>query len=242
MKELLSNIENLETNNLMKEKHDIDPNKRIEIKSNYEVNRKDEIDPNKRITIKTLENTNSKITEVEYTQEQLFTNHYDRISATRKKSERGFWTGERGESKYIPTDIPKNKNLNELLKSKGVDGIEYKNGCVDFSKVAELSIQIPDMTDIRYKSQPNGKPGNFGQALIAVAEKWNSTEKDGRTDWTYLDVQKWSRANKLVIHERYDFKTCDFIKKEIHSFFKHSGGVAEYIAKTNINNNGGFDE
>lgn len=242
MKELLSNGENFESKNLMKENQVIDPNKRIEIKSNYDVNSKDEVDPNKRITLKTMDNMNPKITEVENKLVQLFTNYYDRINATRKKSERGFWTGERGESKYIPTDIPKNKNLIEILKSKGVDGIEYKNGCVDFSKVAELSIQIPDMTDIRYKAQPNGKPGNFGQALITVAEKWNSIEKDGRTDWTYLDVQKWSRANKLVIHERYDLNTCDFIKKEIHSFFKHSGGVAEYLAKINKNNNGGFDE
>lgn len=242
MKEMFSNSESLESKKLMNEKYDIDPNKRIDIKSNYEINRKDEIDPNKRITLKTLENNNPKITEVEQKQDKLFTDYYDRISATRKKSERGFWTGERGESKYIPTDIPKNQNLIELLKSKGVDGIEYKNGCVDFSKVAELSIKIPDMTDIRYKAQPNGKPGNFGQALIAVAEKWNSVEKDGRTNWTYLDVQKWSRENKLVIHERYDLNTCDFIKKEIHSFFKHSGGVAEYNAKFNIHNNGGFDE
>lgn len=240
MKELLSNSENLESKNLMKEKHDIDPNKRIEIKTNYEVNRKDEIDPNKRITIKTVENTNPKITEVK--QEQLYTDYNDRISDTRKKSEKGFWTGERGESKYIPTDIPKNKNLIEILRAKGVDGIEYKNGCVDFSTVAEETVQIPDMTDVRYKAQINGNVGNFGQALIAVAKKWNNLEKDGRTDWTPKEIEKWSKENKLVIHERYDLKTCDFIKKEIHSFFKHSGGVAEYNAKLNINNQGGFDE
>ncbi len=241
MKELL-NINNIETKNLMNDKYVIDPNKRIDIAKDYEINRNDELDPNKRIKIQIVENDKSNISETEQKQELLFTDYDDRIKATRKDTERGYWTGKRGESKYIPTDIPKNKNLIELLESKGVDGIEYKNGCVDFAKVAELSIKIPDMTDIRYKAQPNGKPGNFGQALIAVAEKWNSVEKDGRTNWTYLDVQKWSRANKLVIHERYDLTTCDFIKKEIHSFFKHSGGVAEYNAKLYINNNGGFDE
>ena len=50
------------------------------------------------------------------------------------------WQGEKGNSKRIPLDSQ--SELSSALATAGVDGIEYKNGDVDFSPVSKFEISF----------------------------------------------------------------------------------------------------
>ena len=84
---------------------------------------------------------------------------------------------------------------------------------------------------------------NRGQANAALAKKWNSEgflQDDGRK-WTADAVGKWATANRLQFHECSNMKTCQYVREEIHGFFKHFGGVAECKALNALMTGGGFD-
>lgn len=159
----------------------------------------------------------------------------DRINRTPKEvSDRGVWTGERGESKYIPTD----KEILEILAKYGLDGIEYHDGIPDFSGCSESTVTIDNMSETRY-----GKGGNFEQCDQKCAEQWNKEGRDGKTDWTARDVANWRKENGYTWHERNDMKTCDLIPTKINDYFGHLGGVGECIRRDKENSkDGGFDE
>lgn len=159
----------------------------------------------------------------------------ERIDRTpSEQSDRGEWTGERGESTYIPSD----EQMKELLQKYGMEGIEYKDGIPDFSQCSECTVEIDNMTENRY-----GKDGNFAQCDEKCAEQWNKEGRDGKTDWTARDVQKWRSDNGYSWHERNDMKTCDLIPTEVNDYFGHLGGVAECKKRDTAQNIGGdFDE
>lgn len=159
----------------------------------------------------------------------------ERIEQTPKGDEgRGEWTGERGESKYVPTD----EERKEILAEYGVDGIEYRDGIPDFSEIAEATVEIENMSEHRHTT-PDGQPGNFEQADQKCAEQWNKEGKDGKTDWTARDVANWRRENGYCWHERNDMKTCDLVTNK-HHYFGHFGGVGE--CKRVKAKESGFDE
>lgn len=163
-------------------------------------------------------------------------------------SKKGHWEGERGNSKFIP-----NENTESGLKAKeklaeyGQDGIRFKNGEPDFSKCAEATVRIDDMTQNRDNyigTDGTKKLGNFTQADIKCSEKWNMEAKDGKSDWTARDVKNWRSENNCTWHERCDTKTMDLISRDIHDtkdpVFLHSGGVSECKVRDNVG--GEFDE
>jgi NAD+--asparagine ADP-ribosyltransferase len=153
----------------------------------------------------------------------------ERIKKTpTENSDRGEWTGKRGESKYIPSD----EEIKTELAKHGLDGIEYRNGIPDFSEVAEATVEIENMSDDR--------DSNFKQCDQKCAEQWSEEGKDGKTDWTARDVRNWRRDNGYSWHERNDMKTCDLILPKINVYFGHLGGVAE--CKKAKSRGGGFDE
>ena len=157
----------------------------------------------------------------------------ERIDRTpRENSDRGEWTGERGESVFIPSD----EEMQKLLAQFGLDGIEYKDGIPDFSKCSACTVEIDNMSENRY-----GKDGNFAQCDSKCAEQWNKEGRDGKTDWTARDVKEWREANGYSWHERNDMKTCDLIPTEINDYFGHLGGVAE-CKKCNADQYGGGDD
>ena len=142
----------------------------------------------------------------------------DRWKHTPKEGDRGTWTGERGESVFIPSD----PEIKAILKKYGLDGIPYKDGVPDFSKVAIATVEIDNMTE-----QREGEGGNFEQADKTLADKWNAEGKDGKTDWTASDVRAWRKENGYTWHERNDMKTMDLVPTKIHQYFSHFGGVGE---------------
>jgi hypothetical protein len=140
----------------------------------------------------------------------------------KETSDRGEWTGERGESKYIPSD----EEIKAILAEHDLDGIEYQDGIPDFSEVAEATVEIDNMSENRHNT-PDGQAGNFEQCDQKCAEQWNKEGKDGKTDWTARDVADWRREIGYSWHERNDMKTCDLVPTAINDYFGHLGGVGE---------------
>ena len=162
--------------------------------------------------------------------ENYYSTYEERIKQTpREDSERGWYEGDRGESKFIPTD----KEISEILEKYGLDGIVYKDGIPDFSEVSESTVEIDNMTDNR--------ADNFSQCDEKCAEQWNKEGKFGKSDWTARDVANWRKENGYSWHERNDMKTCDLVPTKINDYFGHLGGVSECKKRDSENNAGGSD-
>lgn len=100
----------------------------------------------------------------------------------------------------------------------GQSFVEYRKGVIDLAPFSLASVTI-DMDANRLS--------NFAQARTALKEKWNAEGKDGRDDWTEADIKKWANDNNLTIHECCDMRTCQFVPREIHQTFHHTGGFCE---------------
>lgn len=151
----------------------------------------------------------------------------------------GKWSGDRGESMFVPTD----NRLRELLQSKGVEGINYKDAIPDFDPIAEAKVTIQGMSQHRLSQiGENGERivGNYEKADIECAKAWNLEQRDGKEDWTNKDVKKWRVANGYTWHEDNDMKTCCLVPTEVHDVCRHLGGVSEI--KNILNQIGGFDD
>lgn len=159
----------------------------------------------------------------------FYTSYEARLDRVPKDPDKGFWSGDLGESKYVPS----NPELKALLKTYGLNGIEY-HGCEpDFSKVSVVSIKIDGMSEDRLRN-------NFPQADERCADLWNEQNHDGRSDWTASEVKQWRQDNGYSWHERADCETMDLVPRDINASFTHSGGVAE--CKARDGKTGGFDD
>ncbi len=151
----------------------------------------------------------------------------------------GKWSGDRGESMFVPTD----DRLRELLQSKGVEGINYKDAIPDFGPIAEAKVTIQGMSQHRLSQMgENGERivGNYEKADIECAKAWNLEQRDGKDGWTHQDVKNWREANGCTWHEDNDMKTCCLVPTEVHDVCRHLGGVSEI--KNILNQIGGFDD
>lgn len=138
-----------------------------------------------------------------------------------------YFEGYRGESKCKPNlETEQGRQAARELEKYGQDGINYKDGRPDFSPVSEASVTIDNMSEHRL-----GPGKNFAQAKDKLAEQWNRTKREGRSNWTAREVEDWCKASNFTIHERADMKTCDFVNADIHKTFSHCGGVAECKAR-----------
>lgn len=163
--------------------------------------------------------------------DEYYSTYKERLDRTPNEAgDKGEWTGQRGESIFIPND----ENMKQLLEEFGLEGIAYTDGIPDFSEVSECTVEIDNMSDNRYD--------NFKQCDQKCADKWNDEAKDGKTDWTARDVQKWREENGYTWHERNDMKTCDLVPTEVNQYFTHLGGVSECKKRDAENIGGDFDE
>lgn len=147
-----------------------------------------------------------------YNNRGYYSTHEERISKTPK--ENGEWTGERGESKFISYS----DEVKEYLDAANIDGVDYKNGCPDFSPYSKGEVHIPNMSSERYSTM--GNKGNFEQADAALAKLRGN-------GCTPRDVANWRKANGYTWHECNDMKTCQKVPSVINKVFRHLGGVSE---------------
>lgn len=151
----------------------------------------------------------------------------------------GKWSGDRGESMFIPTA----DRIREILQSKGVEGINYKDAIPDFGPIAEAKVIIQGMSQHRYSligESGERIVGNYEKADIEGAKAWNLEQRDGKDDWTHQDVKNWREANGYTWHEDNDMKTCYLVPTEVNKVCSHLGGVSEI--KNILNQIGGFDD
>lgn len=192
------------------------------------------------------EDSKAYIKEVFESTDTHYVPYEERLRYTPLDSERGSWEGERGESKFIPSDTTEDGcKAKQKLAEYGLDGIEYKNAEPDFSKCSEATVKIDNMTENRFDyldDDGNYCQGNFSQADAKCAARWSTTAKDGKANWTAIDVRTWRHNNNCSWHECCDTQTMNLVPREIHGACTHSGGVAECKAR-NVRDNGGvFDE
>lgn len=146
----------------------------------------------------------------------FFSSYKERLDQTpANNSERGYWQGERGESKFVPV----NQGIQEILAKNNMDGVLYRDAIPDFSPCSEGTVIIENMT--------SNRANNFKQCDQKCAELWNNDAKNDKIDWTPRDIANWRNENGYSWHERNDMKTCDLIPTETNDYFGHLGGVSE---------------
>jgi len=147
-----------------------------------------------------------------------------------EESDRGEWSGLRGESDYIPKD----EKIKGELGTYGKDRISYKDAMPDFSEVSESTVKIDHMTEDRSE--------NFRQCDEKCAKQWNKDARDGKMDWAAREVKSWRQEHGYTWHERNDMETCDLVHSSINAHFGHLGGVSECRKRDAGNGGSDFDE
>lgn len=165
------------------------------------------------------------------TDNPYYSTYEERLKQTpSEESERGDWTGKRGESEFIPND----KEVQDILCQYEKENVAYEDAIPDFSDVSESTVEIDNMTDNR--------PNNFRQCDEKCAERWNIEGHNGKDDWTAREVSQWRKENGYSWHERNDMKTCDLVPTKVNDYFGHLGGVSECRKRDAGNTGGEFDE
>ncbi|MDR1531374.1 MAG: HNH endonuclease [Clostridiales bacterium] len=143
------------------------------------------------------------------------------LGITRLPKEHGKWTGEHGDSKWVPDkDIiplsqnPEGQTWDEILKGHNIDGVPFTNGEADFSEISRGTVEIDDFTDDRQK--------NFAQADIKLA---------GQRGRAPEEVREWRKENGYTWHECKDMRTVQLVPAEVHNNVPHTGGIAEIKRK-----------
>lgn len=147
----------------------------------------------------------------------------------------GTWTGEPGNSKFIPDPKlkPKNKGYSNLqdktwgdiCKEYGVDGIPYKNGEIDLEPFAKMKTTMNFDTGISEKAKQGllkSKPNReqlHEEFYTKLAKEHNCTVQE---------IKAIKENNNLVVHECADCQTLLLVPRELHDNLTHSGGVEMY--------------
>lgn len=94
----------------------------------------------------------------------------------------------------------------------------------------------PHKVDKNSLSEINMKyanPGNFNQADILTAQKWNEEKRDGKA-WRAEDVKEYRQEHDLTWHECNDGETMMLVPSAVNSDFGHLGGVGEMKRRQEI--------
>ena len=141
-----------------------------------------------------------------------------RIKRTPKNNPlRGYWTGERGNSKFIPTN--NQDEIIKILNEYNQCGIEYKEGIINLNPCSIARASLDKMYIIRYK--------NFKNCDKICADLWNSTNFSDKHDWTDKEVKDYRKQHSYSWHECNDCIHCELVPTKINAFFSHFGGIAE---------------
>ena len=149
-----------------------------------------------------------------------------------------------GDQNYI---IPRNKydNVRQLpLRllhiESGIQGIYYFNGQPDFSPCAYDSVKVEGYSFIRYQADMTQEEKLLEEciqerAIKQFALKWGWGQGQDaiervRNFLSNLDEPDFTKRRLYVLHECIDLETVMIVPREIHAFYKHSGGISLYEA------------
>lgn len=143
------------------------------------------------------------------------TNCYDNIQLPKNN---GSWSGEVGNSKWIPDPNyapklfnPEGLTWEEILKPYNVKNIPFRDGKPDFSKFAKSrEVKIDEFTPCRAK--------NFAAFDKKLADIEGKTVKE---------TSEYRKKNGLTIHEKDKEGTMFLVASIIHGNIPHSGGISE---------------
>ena len=154
----------------------------------------------------------------------------ERIKTPRLPENNGQWTGERGNSNWIPDRdyVPPEKSKNpdkpfsnpqklpwkDILAKFGISGIPFKNGFPVFDAISKASIKIEGFET----GKSDAKARNFARADRKLAELRGCTPDD---------VKKWRETNNFTWHENEDKTTMQKVPNEIHANIPHNGGRSQ---------------
>ena len=144
----------------------------------------------------------------------------------------GCWTGEPGDSIWIPraSDIPPNKGYSnmdlktwgQIMRENRISGIAFRDGRADFRPVSKYDV-VFDWEDhlgkdgIRYLLESGDRQHLHMKAFLQLSKKLGISEDR---------VINLKETLNLVWHEEPDCKTMRLVVREVHDNIKHFGGIA----------------
>ena len=144
----------------------------------------------------------------------------------------GHWTGETGNSFWIPDDyvIPPDKGYSNMyhktwriIKAENrIHGIEFLDGRVDFKPVSKCEVVFSwnhelGNDGIRYLLETGDRQYLHEAAFALLAKKMHKSVEH---------VKSMKESQNLVWHEEPDCKTLRLVVREVHDNIKHFGGIA----------------
>ncbi len=144
----------------------------------------------------------------------------------------GRWTGEAGDSVWIPDDqvVPPDKGYSnmhqktwgQIKRENGISGIRFSDGRVDFGPVARYTVKFDwekelGWDGIRYLVETGDRQYMHEAAFFVLAYKLGKSVEQ---------VKQIKESLNLVWHEEPDCTTLQLLVREVHDNIRHFGGIA----------------
>ena len=144
----------------------------------------------------------------------------------------GRWSGEAGDSIWIPDDqiVPPDKGYSnmhqktwgQIKKENGISGIRFSDGRADFSPVTKYAVRFDWEKElggdgIRYLVETGDRQYLHEAAFSILASKLGKS---------VAEVKQIKESLNLVWHEEPDCTTLQLVVREVHDNIRHFGGIA----------------
>lgn len=144
----------------------------------------------------------------------------------------GRWSGEAGDSIWIPDDqiVPPDKGYSnmqhktwgQIKRENGISGIRFSDGRVDFSPVTKYAVKFDWEKElggdgILYLVQTGDRQYLHEAAFSKLAAKLGKSIEE---------VKQLKESRNLVWHEEPDCETLQLVIREVHDNIRHFGGIA----------------
>ncbi len=144
----------------------------------------------------------------------------------------GRWTGEPGESLWIPDDgvVPPDKGYSnmhgktwrQIKAENGFQGISFSDGRADFRPVTKQEVVFDwerelGLEGIRHIVETGDRQYLHEAGFAMLARKMGKSVQE---------VKEYKERLNLVWHEEPDCETLRLVVREVHDNIRHFGGVA----------------
>ena len=145
-----------------------------------------------------------------------------RIKQTPKNNPlRGYWTGKRGNSVFIPTH--NQDEIIKILNEYNLCGINYQKGIIDLNPCSIATVSLFKMYIIRYK--------NFKICDMLCANLWNNSNFLNTASRAIFSNLSSKGFKSLYLKSGFLFCIAFEITKSATSGFLGSNGPCKYVPK-----------